>query len=63
LSAYNILMYKDQPYIIDLGQGVLIEHPQAHEFLKRDIHNIIQFFKKYNIEADEIETYKNITKE
>jgi len=62
MSAFNILMYKNQPYIIDLGQGVLIEHPQAHEFLKRDIHNIVQFFKKYDIDADETEIYKNVTK-
>ncbi len=62
MSAFNVLMYKNQPYVIDLGQGVLIEHPQAHEFLKRDIHNIVQFFKKYDIEADETEIYKNVTK-
>jgi len=55
-------MHKNQPYVIDLGQGVLIEHPQAHEFLKRDIHNIVQFFRKYDIEADETEIYENVTK-
>jgi len=61
LSAFNILMLKDHPYIIDLGQGVLKEHPQAHDFLKRDIFNILQFFKKYDIEADELEIYKEVT--
>ena len=62
LSAFNILIYKNQPYLIDLGQGVLVEHPHAHEFLKRDIHNIIKFFKKYHIKVDETKIYKNIIK-
>lgn len=62
ISAFNVLMYRNKPYLIDLGQGVLIEHPNALEFLKRDIYNIVQYFKKYNIEADEDEIYKNITK-
>jgi len=62
LSAYNILMYKQKPYIIDVGQAVLLEHPSAMEFLKRDIHNIVQYFKKYDITADEDALYKKITK-
>jgi len=61
MSAFNVLIYKDQPYIIDLGQGVLLEHHNAHEFLKRDIHNIVKFFKKYDIESDEEKIYNNIT--
>ena len=61
MSAFNVLIYKDQPYIIDLGQGVLLEHQNAHEFLKRDIHNIVKFFKKYDIESDEIKIYNDIT--
>ena len=62
LSAFNILMYRRKPYLIDLGQGVLLEHPQAHEFLKRDIHNIVTYFKKHGIKANETSIYKNITK-
>ena len=61
LSAYNILMYKQKPYIIDVGQGVLLEHPQAIDFLKRDIHNITQFFGKLGIKKDEKEIFKQIT--
>ena len=37
LSQYNILMHNKQPYIIDLGQGTLIEHENAKEYLIRDI--------------------------
>ena len=62
LSAFNILIHRRKPYLIDLGQGVLLEHPRAHEFLKRDIHNIVNYFKKYGIKANESNIYKNITK-
>jgi len=62
ISAYNVLMHKNKPYIIDLGQGVLLEHPNSDEFLKRDISNIVKYFKKFNIRADANEIYNNITK-
>ena len=62
ISAFNVLMYKNKPYLIDLGQGVLIEHQNALEFLKRDIHNLVNYFKKFNIQADENKIYNTITK-
>ena len=61
MSAFNILVHNNQPYLIDLGQGTLLEHPNAHEFLKRDIHNIVKYFNKYGIKTEEKEIYKNIT--
>ena len=62
ISAFNVLMHGNQPYLIDLGQGVLLEHPNALEFLKRDIHNIVSYFKKFNIQADENKIYNDIIK-
>jgi len=62
LSAFNIIMFKDNPYLIDLGQAVLKEHPNSNEFLRRDIKNMVSYFNKYNIKADEIEIYKEIIK-
>ncbi len=61
MSAFNVLIHDNKPYLIDLGQGVLLEHPQAYEFLKRDIHNIVSYFKKFNIKADEKQIYMKIT--
>ncbi len=61
ISAYNVLMHRGKPYLIDLGQGVLLEHPQSDEFLRRDIQNVVNYFKKYNIKADEKIIYKGIT--
>ena len=60
MSPYNILIHKKKPYIIDLGQAVLIHHPNSNEFLRRDIHNIVNYFKKYDIIADENKIFKDI---
>ena len=62
LSAYNILIYRQKPYVIDLGQGVILEHPSSEEFLKRDIHNIVQYFGRFGIKAEEKEILENIKK-
>ncbi|MGB9576964.1 MAG: serine protein kinase RIO [Candidatus Micrarchaeia archaeon] len=46
LSSFNVIMHKGEPYIIDLGQAVLLEHPKARELLERDVHNLVNFFAK-----------------
>ena len=45
LSEYNILMKEGRPVIIDVGQAVDIKHPNAGAFLRRDIENLVKFFK------------------
>jgi RIO kinase 1 len=62
LSAFNILMFRQKPYIIDVGQAVLLDHPTAMEFLKRDIHNIVQYFKKYEIKSNEQTIFEKLMK-
>lgn len=54
MSEYNILMWDDQPILIDCGQAVTADHFNSKEFLRRDIVNINRFFK--NRGADIIET-------
>ncbi len=46
LSEYNILM-GDKVYFIDFSQSVVLAHPNANEFLERDIHNVCKFFSRY----------------
>jgi RIO kinase 1 len=60
MSPYNILIHNKEPYIIDLGQAVLLDHPNAKEFLKRDIQNIVSYFKKYKILSDENQILNDI---
>jgi RIO kinase 1 len=58
LSEFNVLILgeKQKPVIIDIGQGVIIRHPMAREFIIRDVYNISKyFFRKYGIVVDEKE--------
>ncbi len=48
LSEFNILMWKDEPWIIDVGQAVPTTHPMAEELLMRDVRNISRLSKKMN---------------
>ncbi|MEM2935170.1 MAG: serine protein kinase RIO [Candidatus Thermoplasmatota archaeon] len=57
-SEYNILIYRNNPVIIDVGQTVKRENPMAMEFLRRDVYNIVKFFKKFiNIEEEDTISY------
>lgn len=51
LSEYNILIdpHDMTPIFIDMGQSVTLEHPNAREFLYRDVQNILRFFSRYGI--------------
>lgn len=51
LSEYNILFHEGKPYIIDCGQAMLADHPNAIEFLKRDIKNINRYFRSLDVEV------------
>ncbi len=44
LSEFNIL-FRNKPYLIDMGQSVTRDHPRALSFLMRDIRNINRFFR------------------
>ncbi len=47
MSEFNIMVRKDMSIvIIDVSQAVLIDHPNAMDFLDRDIRNIYRFFYK-----------------
>ena len=61
LSEFNVLVHGYPDYklvLIDLGQGVVIGHPMAEQFLERDVRNIIHYFKRYGVRKDFDETMK-----
>ncbi len=45
-SEYNVFKTKKELVVFDLGSAVGIKHPNAMEFLERDIKNITKFFVK-----------------
>ena len=53
LSSFNILIKDDKPVIIDISQGVVVDHPIAQQLLNRDIDNLVKDFKKLGIEISE----------
>ncbi|MBN2459118.1 serine protein kinase RIO [Candidatus Woesearchaeota archaeon] len=62
LSEFNILNFEEEPVFIDLSQTTMAAHPQAHEFLERDVHNVVKFFKKLGVKADEKEVLESVIK-
>ncbi|MEM1545241.1 MAG: RIO1 family regulatory kinase/ATPase [Candidatus Methanomethylicia archaeon] len=62
LSEYNIMLTPDHSiYIIDWVQWVNVNHPNAHNLLKRDIKNITQYFaRKYGIKGDVDKIYGDL---
>ena len=55
LSEYNILVPDGYPMLIDFAQAVTIEHPEAREFLRRDIDNLNNYFKGLNVRTKSFE--------
>lgn len=51
LSEYNILYHKGQLYIIDVSQSVEPDHPRSLEFLRMDIKNVGDFFRRKGVET------------
>ncbi len=48
-SEYNIFKTENGLVVFDMGSAVDLRHPNAKEFLKRDINNITRFFNKREI--------------
>jgi RIO kinase 1 len=62
LSEFNILVKGSELIIIDIGQGVALDHPMAQEFLERDVDNVIRYFSKFGIKADREKILNDIRK-
>lgn len=51
LSEYNILYHNKQLYIIDVSQSVEHDHPHSLEFLRMDIKNVGDFFRRQGVDT------------
>ncbi|KAH6654145.1 serine/threonine-protein kinase RIO1 [Truncatella angustata] len=51
LSEYNILYHDQKLYIIDVSQSVEHDHPRSLEFLRMDIKNTGDFFRKQGVDT------------
>ncbi len=55
LSEFNILFDGEDFVIIDWPQAIYKEHPEADFYLKRDIENLVRYFKKYKINLPSVD--------
>ena len=46
LSEFNILDFKNKPYIIYFSHGMKLDYPNVEEYLERDVKTIITFFNR-----------------
>ncbi len=56
LSEYNVLV-TPEPILIDFSMATNVQNPAADEWLQRDVHNLIKYFRKLGAdvrEADEL---------
>ena len=60
LSPYNILWHNEKPIIIDVGQGVLQNHPKSQDFLIRDATQITKWAQKMGIDVEIADTMYDI---
>ncbi|MCJ1252984.1 protein kinase rio1 [Lignoscripta atroalba] len=51
LSEYNILYHADKLWIIDVSQSVEHDHPRSLEFLRMDIKNVSEFFRRKGVDT------------
>ncbi len=62
LSEYNVMIRRGKPVLFDVSQAVTLEHPMAKNFLRRDLENLGQHFKKLGVEISSAEeTYRWVT--
>jgi RIO kinase 1 len=51
LSEYNLLYWKEKLWVIDVSQSVEHDHPRSLEFLRMDIKNVTDFFKRQGVDT------------
>lgn len=51
LSEYNVLYHQKRLWIIDVSQSVEHDHPRSPEFLRMDIKNVGDFFRRKGVET------------
>jgi len=62
ISEYNVMVWRGKPVLFDMAQAVLLSHPLATTFLKRDLQNLNRHFKKLGVDVlSTDEMYRKVT--
>jgi RIO kinase 1 len=57
LSEFNVFKNGKERVLFDMGSAVLVSHPQAEEFLRRDVANMVRFFRKRGISKESADSW------
>jgi RIO kinase 1 len=57
LSEFNIFKNGGARILFDMGSAVLSSHPQSELFLRRDVSNMVRFFRKRGILSKDADTW------
>ena len=49
LSEFNLLYHEGKTYVIDVSQSVEHDHPRALDFLRKDLQNLTEFFRRKGV--------------
>lgn len=61
LSAFNILNHNENPVLIDWSQATPLSNPNTQDYIRRDVLNVANFFRKHGLKIDDQEVLKQIT--
>ena len=56
-SEFNVFKAGRERVLFDMGSAVVASHPQAEEFLRRDIANMVRFFRKRGYGVKEADSW------
>ena len=48
-SEYNLLVHRDEIYVIDVSQSVELDHPRAFDFLREDCKHANDYFRRQSV--------------
>jgi len=60
-SEFNVFKTEKERILFDMGSAVLTSHPQSQEYLKRDIANMVRFFRKRGITKNDADSLMEAT--
>ena len=61
LSAFNVLWWQEQVWVIDLPQAVdLVQSPHGFDFLHRDVANLGRWFGRHGVDVDVDDVYADL---
>jgi RIO kinase 1 len=57
LSEFNVFKAGRERILFDMGSAVVASHPRAEEFLRRDVANMVRFFRKRGIAGEDADSW------